>query len=665
MTNSEEHTKPITIVIGVTFTLFLIVRIIGAFSFDNNWSFTQLFYIPIWYYIVPLLVCTSFYILTNKENNFIYNLLNNRLNSFLLFGFLLLLFLIFQFDSFIYGGGNYKIHQIAQTDSIIYRFYEYGSVFLVSLFYKLFSLFEIKNSTAGVYSWKLFSYLGTVLTCIASLLISKTISETTKNRFLIFIIIFFGPQTLSYFGFVGNLSFISASIYFFIYYGLQFERTKSFKTLAILWIITLLAITVHISLLLLLPALLFITFSKLFKQTTVAYILGITTYACLLATVFWMASSNFEFAKQILFIKGMNIRVYYSLFSLSHFADFLQLLFLFVPQVIIVKFLIFKNRKKVHNTFRFQLVTLIILSANTLVFISEPTHSIIFDAPLFAVYFSPLIILLVLFLSGSTKNLRYLALFSLFIPLITLPSYTNIDIAEKQIEVFLEKNHHFYIEGSTALQDSYFQTGEIDKANYWYLNLPKRSRDFLDFTAASEYTYAKMYPEALRLYYQLKIKSPFWGEPRYQIASILITQKQFNLARPEIDTCLMISPYEKDFLKLDYSYYRDLGDFNKAKEKVFDALLIYPNDYDMQTDLAIIYYRLKDIVNADSTAKEVLRQDPSQTYAYLIRGFIAEIKKQPKQAIAFFKEFVRLAPDEPETPDIRKRLNNLILQQQN
>ena len=56
----------------------------------------------------------------------------------------------------------------------------------------------------------------------------------------------------------------------------------------------------------------------------------------------------------------------------------------------------------------------------------------------------------------------------------------------------------------------------------------KFSRDFLDLTAAGEYGYAKMYPEAMKLLYQLKTKAPFWGEPRYQIASLLIQQKSLD-----------------------------------------------------------------------------------------------------------------------------------------
>lgn len=663
MTTITKHDKQIKLAFGVTLALFLVIRVLGAFFLENNWSFTHLFYIPIFYYSVPVVLCSILFYLINKENNFILNLLDNKLKQLLLFVFFILIFFVFQFDSFSYGGGNYKINQIAQVDTIIYRFYEFGTVFLVALFHKLFTLFELEKNATGVYSWKLFSYLGVFLTYIASVLLSKSISETPKNRFLIFLIIFFGPQTLSYLGFVGNTSFITASLYFFVYFGLRFEHDKSISSLVILWGITLLSVFIHISLLLLVPALLFVTFKKIIKRKNIAFIIGIKSYLLLTAAVIWVTFTNFEYSKYILFLESQNMRVHYSLLSLDHISDYLQLLLLFIPQIIVVKFLFFKRVKDIFSSYRFQLITLLVLSSNTLLFILEPTHSIILDAPMFAVYLAPIALFLAMLLSQSYKSLKYAAVFAILVPLLTLPSYVHIDTAEKQVETFLENNHHFYIEVSTALQDSYFYNKELDKANYWYINLPKISRDFLDITAAGEFSFAGMYPEALRLYYQLKTKFPFWGEPRFQIASILIKQRHFKLARPEVDSCLMIAPFEKEYLKLDYGYYLDMGDFNKAKEKVLYAISVYPNDYSIQTDLAIIYYRLRDIKKADSTASEIIIQDPSQAYAYLIRGFIAEIKKQPVQSIAFFKEFIRLAPEEPETPEIRKRLNNLILQQ--
>ena len=661
---TPDNDKQIKYAIGITFFLFLVIRILGAFLIDANWSFTHLFYIPIWYYAVPVIVCLSLFYLLQNKYQLVESIVETRTKQIILFVFFFLIFFLFQFDSFLYGGGNYKINQIAQVDKIIFRFYEFGTVYLVSLFYKIFSLFNLKDTTAGVMSWKVFSYLGTAFSFITSLLLAKLINGNSKKRFLIFLIIFFGPQTLSYFGFIGNTSFIAALIYFFIYVGLRFEKNKSFKTLGILWLVTLFSVFIHISLLLLIPALLFISFKKLIKKKQIAFIIGIISYLLLTAAVFIITSSHFEYSKTILFLKGQNIQVRYNLLSLRHICDYLQLLLLFIPQIIIVKFLFFKRAKEILTSYRFQLVTLVILSSNTLLFILEPTHSMILDAPMFAVYLVPITILFVLLISNLETSLKYAAVFSLFIPLVILPSYIHIDTAEKQIEDFLEKNNQFYIESSTALQDSYFYLKKLDKANYWYINLPKISRDFLDLTAAGEFNYAKMYPEALKLYRELKLKYTFWGEPRFQIASIKINQKQFNLARPELDSCLMISPYAKPYLKLDYAYYREMGNYTKAKEKILYALSIFPHDYDIKTDLAIIYYRLKDIKNADSTAREVISKDPSQAFAYLIRGFISEINKQPAHAIEYFKKFIKLAPDEPETPDIRKRLNNLILEQE-
>ncbi len=664
MTISSQNDKQVTIGFGITFVFFLAMRILGTNLFENNWSFTHHLYIPIWYYIIPIGLTTLFYFITNKKKSPFESILETKLQSYLLFGFFIFLFILFQFDSFLYGGGNYKINQIAQSDKIIYQFYEFGTVFFVSLFYKLLTLFEMKNNAAGVVSWKMYAYLGMIFAFVSSLLLSKKISNTTENRFLVFIVIFLGPQTLSYFGFINQTSLVTGFIYLFIYVALKFEKEKTYKSLGLMWGLAILASLTHISMLILFPALVFVTFKKFLKQKKTAFILGLSSYLIITVTLFWVTSVHFEYSQSILFLGSHNMQVRYNLFSLNHILDYLQLLFLFVPQVVMLKFLFYKNIKEVLNSFRFQLLTLIVFSSSTLIFILEPTHTIILDAPMFAVYLSPIVVMLAMLIQQSKQQLKYVCVFALFVPLLTLPSYTHIDIAEQQVGDYIEKNHYFYIEGATALQDSYFHLKSFDKANKWYISLPKKSRDYLDLTAAGEFNYAKMYSKSLLLYNQLKTKAPYWGEPRFHIASIHIAQKRFKLARPEIDTCLLISAYEKEYLKLDYKYYLEMGDFTKAKDRVLYALLYHPNDFDIKTDLAIVYYRLKDITNAKKTASEVIAQDPSQAYAYLILGFVAEIQKQPTEAIKNFKLFIKQAPEEPETPGIRKRLNNLILQQQ-
>ena len=663
MTSNPEKEKYIVYGSIGTLILFLMLQFFGKGLFENNWSFTHLQSSPSWYIALPIVVCLLLFFILYKNFKFLETLLENKKSQLGLFLFFILIFIVFQFDGFVYGGGNYKINQIAQVDNIIYRFYEFSTILIVSLFFKILSLFSIDSNSAGVISWKIQTYIAVALVFVSSIILAKKITQEKQNRFLVFLILFFGPQALTYFGFVGNTTLITACMYFFVYVVLKIEKEISAKNILLLWTVQLLAVTVHISLLLLVPVFIFVTFYALTKKSKISFFVGLLSYIILVIAVYSIASSHFLFTKYILFLEHLNMHIKYDLFSSQHISDFLQLLFLFVPQIILLLILFFIHIKNTFTTFSLQLALLLSISSLTLLFIMEPTHSVILDAPLYTAYLSPLLILLVLYIAQKRNALIGIAVVTLFIPICVLPTYTQIPNAEKHIAEYLKKNQQFYIEGSTAIQDSYFYMKEIDKANYWYINLPKLSRDFLDYTAGGEYTYARMYPEATKLYYQLKSKYPYWGDIRAQLASIFISQKKFNFARAELDTCLMLNPYSKSFLKLNYTYDREMGNFLQTKGNILKALEIFPNDYDIQTDLAVAYYRLGQMQQADSVATFVLQNDTTQAFALLIRGFIAEINKDPQSAIKYMQQFIKLAPDEPETPQIRKRLNELILQQ--
>jgi len=410
--------------------------------------------------------------------------------------------------------------------------------------------------------------------------------------------------------------------------------------------------------------LIFLTVKYFIKQKSIIpVVVGLKIYLLLIVAVYILSADNFGFARVILFPAGRNINHTYSLFSLNHIGDIIQIFLLFAPQIIAIKILFFKNRSKILSSVPFTAFILLILSCNTAIVILEPIHSITLDAIGYTVFLTPIALLLAYLLKDSLAGLKYYAWLALFVPLSVLPVYTNLEISESHLKKYLEKNRQFYFGVGTAIQDSYFYKKELDKANYWYTNMTKLSSDFLDLTAAAEFASAEQYPDALRLLNQLKTKYQFWGEPRYQIALIQQNLKRYALARPEIDTCLMIDPYNIQYLKMDYGFYLNLGNYSKALEAVNRGLAVYHENYDMLTDLAIIQYRMKKFIEADNVAQKVLEKDSSQAYAYLVRGLIADFNKNPQSAIKNLEKFVQLAPNAFETPDIRKRLNILILEQ--
>jgi len=654
------------------FFLFVAGHIWGGLLFYNNWSFVHWYFLSLWYLLgwgFGTLVIAYLFL---QKGESIGNYFNTSKKIAITLALIFILFIIFQFDSFVYGGGNYLMAQIAQTDTIVLRWYEYGAIGLVAIFYKLVSIFNFSNVTAGYLSWKIYAFLGDILTLVAIVKLTRELSTDTQKRFFLFIILFFGPQTMLYFGFIGIEPMLIAVLYWFMLYAFRLNRQFTTDRLLALWFVTVVGIFINVTSFILLPSAVFITLKHPLKvKTNLSLILGFIIYVLLVGFAYFKASTNLEYAKQLLFISGKNIQVGYNLFSLKHIGDIIQLFFLAFPQVIILKVLSMRQLKSITKDANIGVLILLILSGNTLVFIREPVHSIVLDYPRFIVYLTPMAVLLAYLLSKMEDTrlhvsslTKIMAVLAIVLPFSILPIYTRIKNADSYLDAYMRKNPNFYIEGATSLQDSYFYKKELDAANKWYLGLPNLSIDFLNFTAAKEYTAAEKYPQALKKLYKITSEHKYWTAPRELLATIQMKLRRYNLAKPEFDTCLMIEPYNKDFLIDKYRYYRDVNDFPVAIKNVQKTIKIYPKDNEIKADLAIFLYRIGDYKRADSLSGVLISADTTLAYPYLIRGLIAEVNKQSKKAIDNLQKFISLAPDAEETPQIRKRLNNLILQEQ-
>ena len=155
-------------VLLLVIVIFVAGRLGGSSLFDNNWSFNHWDSLSGWYIFLwfSLLVLTALLFTSLGERIALF--FNSRLRVIVASAALFGLLLLSQFDSFLYGGGNLRIAQVAQTDTVIYRWFEYGAILTVSWLNTLFSLFDIHYNAAGVYAWKVFSFACTFLSLIAA-----------------------------------------------------------------------------------------------------------------------------------------------------------------------------------------------------------------------------------------------------------------------------------------------------------------------------------------------------------------------------------------------------------------------------------------------------------------------------------------------------------------
>jgi len=657
-------------VLLLVIVIFIAGRLGGGSLFDNNWSFNHWDSLSGWYIFLwfSLLVLTALLFTSLGERIALF--FNSRLRVIVASAVLFGLLLLFQFDSFLYGGGNLRIAQVAQTDTVIYRWFEYGAILTVSWLNTFFSLFDIHYNAAGVYAWKVFSFACTLLSLIAALKLAKELTADVASRFYLFLILFFGPHAILLFGFVGVEPVVVAVSMWFALMAIRLNSRFTAGRLLALWGIVLIGLFMHYTSIYLLPAVVYATVRgrrRRGKGHAIALAAGLGTYVGLLVLAYYWAGQNLEFSKFVLFLAGKLPHSDYGIFSARHIGDMLQIFFLAFPQIIVVAYLIFTRYRVPANKSNLLLPLWLLLGLGgvTVVLILDPVYNIVLDYPRLTAYLFPISLVLAVLVTrqknqGHNRLLALLAAVCLIFPLSYLPNYVRIAKADPYVTDYLEKHDSFYMAGCLAFRDAYFYRKELDEANAWEWKLPSKSPDYLNLEGVKALGTQGEEAEALRTLYKIIAKNPYWSEARAVFVSIQMNLGRYALAKPQIDTCLMLEPYRKEYLMNLYRYYRDIRSYQQALKSIKKALKIFPGDYELKTDLMIVYYRSGAPQTADSLADVLLAADSTLPYPYLIKGLIAERRDERQAAISLFKKFIALAPNEPDTPAIQERLNELI-----
>ena len=295
-----------------------------------------------------------------------------------------------QFDSVVHAGGNLTIAQFSQTAHVIHRWYEFGSSIIIFQLYHLYDFLGMQANEASLYALKTFLFITVIVSMAGSLLLTAELSSRATHRFWYFLIIFFGPQSLAFFGLIGSeLIVIPATIWFGLF-AVRTFRQRSITSLVTVWIILIVSAVLHYSAAVLFPAAVYVTlrhFLRPSKFVKLSLLLSLLATFMLLFSYYLYASYDYELSFKLLHFKGTNPFLSYGLFSQRHLGDMIQMLFLIFPQILLLIFLGLKTKREGNNAFAFVFSGVMFLTGLVFVFIANPTNSVVMELPAFAVYF--------------------------------------------------------------------------------------------------------------------------------------------------------------------------------------------------------------------------------------------------------------------------------------
>jgi len=650
----------------------LALRLIGYQQFENNWSLTHWLYQPVWYNVIWGVLFVSALVWAFLKSGQIASFFNSTLRRLAGLLVVLILIFLFQFDSILFAGGNLRVAQLAQTDFIIHRWYEYGSSLIVTSFFELYKLIGIVANTAAVFAWNSLLWISTLFSLWGTILITGELTRRSDVRFWLFFIIFFGSQSLAQFGLMGSEVTIIPITIWFAFLSVKAQKNSTIFSMAAMWGILILGCFLNFSAAYLFPATAYLTtrgtlqLKKWSLAATIATLLSLALWCFLL---YHQALNNLEFSRNVLFLEGKSPFLSYGLFSPRHISDVAQILFLTTPTILLTIYFFIVEPRKGANIYLSTLCWVMALSGLVVLFVSNPINSVVLDLPKLVVYLTPLGILLASYVrSAGAEQDRpvrlpaMLAVASIFFTFTYLPVYSFIRNADSYVKDYFEEQPPFYISGGLAMRDAYFMRKDFDHANKWEQSLPIKSQDYLGMDGASNLALRGEFDGALEELYHLKTKYPFWVQPRELIADIQLRVKQFDKAKAEIDTLLMLEPYKKAHYGRLNTYYFSTRNFTAALDATNKALELFPEDKGLLVDKLTCLYNSGQAQQTDSLARDLIRIDSNLAYPYMFLGLIQQKSGNKQLAAKNYGQFLKLLPDAPDAPQVRKLLNDIVLE---
>lgn len=576
--------------------------------------------------------------------------------------------ILFRLDSFVYGGGNLRIADFAQTPQVIIRWFEYGAVAIVAKLYHSLREMDVPTREAAVNGWMIWSLVMAAVAALGAVRLASLLSSSFVKRLLTATLIFFGGHTLVLLGYTGPEAVVPTAVIWFAVAVVRYSQQRTLMQLSLCWGIALAGLLFHVSLLMLLPGCLVVTLSHFGgkKTSQVPLTGGLVALAVIVVGLYVQAGKSLELRSVILLFQSKYPFSDYGILSPRHLIDWLQLIVLGAPIIATTGYLYFT--KQTSKEVKPAILALVVTSVSGLatMLVLDPYHSVVLDTPRLLSYLAPVSVLLACLLAADAnaderagRTLGVMASVSLSSLFAILPVYHSIACADKYVLPYLTSHDTYFTGATMAFRDAHFHRKEIDSARDWEDNLAVRSTDYFLLRGSDYLRQNGNYAAAVTEQTKIVTKFPYWAEPRAMLAVNLMSLGQYSTAKPHIDTCLMLQPYEKKHLINLYSYYRDIQDWENAVKEVAAAESIFPGDPEIRTDRMLILYRVRDYVAARVMADELLAQDSLLPFPYLVRGLLEEHDKNAPRAIPFYERFLKLAPKEPEAATIQRRLDSL------
>lgn len=460
------------------------------------------------------------------------------------------------------GDGNTNIAVYGQGEGSLYKWTSYGSMFIVRTVQRwLGSLDE----TTARQAFQIVSVMSGGVTVFLLMRLASRIGRDTTIRLVSAAVLLASGALLMFFGYAEFYPLLWMFGTLFLLMAIRYTQTG--RGLVWVWMSFVVSVVMHAQAVVLLPALVWLTFAPRDKASrelllTRAHLIAGLVVACIGATAFvWMYQRNLAF--EVMFLPPLTGRPQspeYAMVSLKHLIDIVNLVVVLCPSVLILVALWMRDRNR--SARDGASIFLALSSAGSLAFVLmvDPVFGMGRDWDLFAFMLLPPIAWLVrrIAVSSTVLSFRHVVMI-VVISAVASGSFVaaNIthDAAAERFKSLLEFYDRKDRAGWSILVDHYNRIGDRQGAAYGLRQMRARFPEYDDLERVYTLVNAGRYREAL----------------------------------PQAQRLAEYNPYNADFLQILGNIAGKLGDLGSAERLYLDAVALKPYNVGIRNELGQLY----------------------------------------------------------------------------
>jgi tetratricopeptide (TPR) repeat protein len=433
---------------------------------------------------------------------------------------------------------------------------------------------------SALLSFQIISIAAGMVLLISVVLVARSLFDRRRDRLLFVAGLASGGYMLLFFGYVEYYSMFVMSVAVFSLIGLLIATGKLNR-----WIIVPalgLATFFHVLGLTLVPSAVYVLMvnsgigkrvSRLSRKTKVLSVLPAAVMVAAVFSYYYRTSYFFQFA----FVPLVENRFTpdgYTLLSVKHLLDFLNLLMLLLPALpIFLVALLFLPIKSLARRREYRFLGVLLLSVLAAVFIFDPKMGMPRDWDLFSFTGIPLALsfyFLILDNHGRISAYAKIGILSIVLGFFSLGSrvatHNVFEASVAQFEHYIALDKNKCAKGRSLLMNFYRDTGDSAKAEAerakWFAEVPEKGLFMNAFSLRKRNAV-----QAMALFRQITEMNPVWQDAWVNLASCYFDMRNFDSAIFFTKIALGINPYDRfswNNLAAAYMYVKDYAGAEKA-----------------------------------------------------------------------------------------------------